>query len=182
MPFEFTRLEIPDLVLIEPKVFTDSRGFFLEIFKKLDFKKFGLDNEFVQDNYSFSIKNVIRALHYQLPPNAQGKLVSVLKGKVWDVAVDIRKNSPYFLKWLGLELSDENHRIFYIPPGFAHGFAVLSEEAHLIYKCTAEYSPGLERGIRWDDPEIDIQWPVAEPLISDRDRNLSLLKKAEIFE
>jgi dTDP-4-dehydrorhamnose 3,5-epimerase len=182
MPFIFTRLEIPDLVLIEPKVFTDSRGFFLETFKKSDFKTFGITYEFVQDNCSFSERNVIRALHYQLPPNAQGKLVSVLKGKVWDVAVDIRKNSPFFLKWIGMELSEENHRMFYVPPGFAHGFAVLSEEAYLIYKCTSEYSPGFERGIRWNDPEIGIQWPVAEPLISDRDRNLSLLKETEIFE
>lgn len=182
MPFEFTRLEIPDLVLIEPKVFIDPRGFFLETFKKSDFKNFGIADEFVQDNCSFSERNVIRALHYQLPPKAQGKLVSVLKGKVWDVAVDIRKNSPYFLKWLGMELNEENHRMFYIPPGFAHGFAVLSENAHFLYKCTEEYSPGFERGIRWNDPEINIQWPVAEPLISDRDRNLSLLKEAEIFE
>ncbi len=181
MPFKFTRLEIPDLVLIKPKVFTDSRGFFLETFKKTDFKNFGIDSEFLQDNVSFSIKNVIRALHYQLPPKAQGKLVSVLKGKVWDVAVDIRKDSPTFLKWVGVDLSEDNHFMFFIPPGFAHGFAVLSEEAYFIYKCTAEYSPGLERGIRWDDPDINIDWPVKKPVISERDKSLPFLKNTEVF-
>jgi dTDP-4-dehydrorhamnose 3,5-epimerase len=181
MPFEFEPLEIPGLVAIRPKVFKDHRGFFLETFKRSDFADNGIDGEFVQDNLSFSTRNVIRGLHYQLSPAAQGKLVSVIKGRAWDVAVDIRKGSPHFLKWHGLELGEKNHIMLFIPPGFAHGFVALSEDVHFLYKCTSEFAQNLERGIRWDDPDINIEWPIENPIVSDRDTNLPLLKDAEIF-
>lgn len=181
MAFEFKQLEIPGLVAIQPKVFKDHRGFFLELFKRTDFVDNGIDDGFIQDNLSLSTRNVIRGLHYQLPPAAQGKLVSVIKGRAWDVAVDIRKGSPHFLKWHGVELNDKNHIMLFIPPGFAHGFVALSEEVHFLYKCTAEYAQDLERGIRWDDPDINIEWPIGNPIVSDRDANLPLLKDAEIF-
>ncbi len=181
MPFEFEPLEIPGLIVIRPKVFKDPRGFFLETFKRSDFADNGIKGEFVQDNLSFSTRDVIRGLHYQLPPEAQGKLVSVIKGRAWDVAVDIRKGSPYFLKWHPVELSEENHTMLFIPPGFAHGFVALSDEVHFLYKCTFEYAQDLERGIRWDDPDINIEWPIENPIVSDRDANLPLLKDAEIF-
>lgn len=181
MPFEFEPLGIPGLIVIRPKVFGDARGFFLETFKRSDFADNGIDCEFVQDNLSFSSRDVIRGLHYQLPPAAQGKLVSVIKGKAWDVAVDIRKGSPHFLKWHGVELSEENHTMLFIPPGFAHGFVALSDEVHFLYKCTSEFAPSLERGIRWNDPDINIKWPIENPIVSDRDAKLPLLKDAEIF-
>jgi dTDP-4-dehydrorhamnose 3,5-epimerase len=181
MPFEFESLEIPGLVVIRPRVFGDARGFFLETFKRSDFADNGIDCEFVQDNLSFSTRNVIRGLHYQLPPAAQGKLVSVIKGRAWDVAVDIRKGSPHFLKWLPVELSEENHTMLFIPPGFAHGFVALTDDVHFLYKCTFEYAQDLERGIRWNDPDINIKWPIENPIVSDRDANLPLLKDAEIF-
>lgn len=183
MPFTFKRVEnIPDLIIIEPRVFPDDRGFFMETYKKSDFHKNGIDVEFVQDNHSKSTKGTIRALHYQINPKAQGKLVRVLSGKVWDVAVDIRKSSPTFLKWYGVELSDENSKMFYIPPGFAHGFITISETAHFYYKCTNEYSKEHEKGIRWNDPEINIDWNIDNCIMSDRDKNLPLLKDAVIFE
>lgn len=181
MPFEFEPLEIPGLIVIRPKVFKDPRGFFLETFKRSDFADNGINVEFVQDNLSFSTRNVIRGLHYQLPPKAQGKLVSVIKGRAWDVAVDIRKGSSYFLKWQSVELSEENHTMLFIPPGFAHGFVTLSDDVHFLYKCTSEYAQDLERGIRWDEPDINIEWPIENPIVSDRDANLPLLKDAEIF-
>lgn len=182
MPFEFERLKIPGLVVIRPRVFPDPRGYFLETYKRSDFKTFGIDVSFLQDNFSTSTGGVIRGLHYQLPPAAQGKLVTVVSGKVWDVAVDIRKDSPHFLQWEAVELSAEDHAMFYIPPGFAHGFAALSDEVHFLYKCTAEYNRDLERGIRWDDPQIGIKWPVESPTVSDRDRELPPLKEADLFE
>lgn len=182
MPFEFEPLKIPGLVIVRPRVFGDPRGYFLETYKRSDFEAYGIDAHFPQDNLSSSTRGVVRGLHYQLPPAAQGKLVSVVKGRVWDVAVDIRKNSPHFLEWVAVELSVEDHAMFYVPPGFAHGFTALSEEVHFLYKCTAEYSPEQERGIRWDDPQINIKWPVDTPIVSDRDRQLPLLKNAEIFK
>jgi dTDP-4-dehydrorhamnose 3,5-epimerase len=181
MPFEFEKLEIPGLVLIRPRVFEDPRGYFQETYKQSDFSANGIDQVFVQDNLSSSTRDVLRGLHYQLPPSAQGKLVSVVRGKAWDVAVDIRKHSPHYMQWEGVELSEENRLMFYIPPGFAHGFVALSEVVHFSYKCTAEFDPGSERGIRWDDPRLNIRWPVANPLVSDRDRELPLLRGAEIF-
>ncbi len=181
MPFKFTSLEIPDIILVEPKIFTDDRGCFMESFKASDFQKADLPIHFLQDNFSVSKKNVIRGLHYQKNPHAQGKLVSVLKGKVWDVAVDIRRASPTFLKWVAAELNDKNHAMLYIPPGFAHGFAALTDDVHLLYKCTEEYDPKADAGIRWNDPDIDITWPVAKPILSSKDRALPLLSAAELF-
>ncbi len=181
MPFKFTRLEIPDVILIEPKIFTDDRGCFMESFKASDFQKANLPTHFVQDNFSVSKKNVIRGLHYQKNPHAQGKLVSVLKGGVWDVAVDIRRASPTFLKWVAAELNDQNQAMLYIPPGFAHGFVTLTDDVRLMYKCTAEYNPQADTGIRWDDPEIAIAWPVVSPILSPKDRALPLLRAVETF-
>ena len=172
MPFTFTPLDIPDVILIEPRVFPDDRGFFFESFKASDFEKANLPTQFVQDNFSFSKKDVIRGLHYQKNPKAQGKLVSVLKGGIWDVAIDIRRESPTFLKWLSVELNDQNHAMLYIPPGFAHGFLALTEDVHLLYKCTNEYDQQAETGIRWNDPEIAIPWPISNPIVSAKDADL----------
>ena len=164
-------LAIPDVVLIEPKVFGDERGFFYESFNQAAFNEAtGLDVTFVQDNHSKSAQNVLRGLHYQLPPKAQGKLVRVLVGEVFDVAVDIRKNSPTFGRWVGERLSAANKRQMWIPPGFAHGFVVLSESAEFLYKTTNYYSPECERSISWNDPELGIEWPLmGEPLLSGKD-------------
>ncbi len=181
MPFSFAPLDIPDVILVEPKVFPDNRGFFFESFKASDFEKVGLPTHFVQDNFSFSKKDVIRGLHYQKNPKAQGKLVSVLKGGVWDVAVDIRRKSPTFLKWVAVELNDQNHAMLYIPPGFAHGFISLTEDVHLLYKCTNEYDPQADAGVRWNDPDIAIPWPAANPIISAKDAVLPFLQQAEVF-
>ena len=182
MPFEFKKLTIPDLILIEPKIFHDERGFFLEAYKSSEFSKNGINVDFVQDNTAKSDKGVLRGLHYQLPPMAQGKLVSVVRGKVWDVAVDIRKNSPAFLQWEGVELSGENFRIFYIPPGFAHGYVTLEENTIFSYKCTSEYSPEHERGIIWDEKEIGVDWPYDNPIVSRRDQGLGPLSETQIFD
>lgn len=179
MPFTFQRLEIPEVVLIEPKVFQDGRGFFMETYKFSDFAEFGITERFVQDNHSRSKKGVIRGLHYQNPPKAQGKLVRVVAGEIFDVAVDIRKGSPTYGKWVGERLSAENKRMLYIPPGFAHGFCVLSEEAEVVYKVTEEYAPELEAGIIWNDPEIRIAWPIANPIISDKDASFPFLREAK---
>ncbi len=185
MPFEFEKLEIQDVVLIKPKVFSDERGFFLESYKKSDFVRNGIDKDFVQDNHSRSVKGVLRGLHYQLPPKAQGKLVRCIRGKIFDVAVDIRKNSPTFGKWVGVILSEENKYMLYVPEGFAHGFLTLSDTAEVLYKTTSEYAPELDRGIIWNDPRINIDWPlddIENILLSDKDKNLPLLKDAEIFD
>ncbi len=179
------RQSIPDVVLIEPKVFGDSRGFFYESFNQQAFDQAtGVHLPFVQDNHSRSRRGVLRGLHYQLPPKAQGKLVRVVRGAVFDVAVDIRRDSPTYGQWVGVELSEENHRQLWIPPGLAHGFVVLSETADFLYKTTDTYSPAHERSIRWDDPAIGIDWPLAahgisEPLLSDKDRAGRLLPEAE---
>lgn len=181
MPFKFTKLEIDGLVVVEPRVFGDDRGFFLESYKKSEFASNGISEDFVQDNHSLSKKGVIRGLHYQHNPRAQGKLVRVVKGAVWDVAVDIRKSSKTFLKWIALELSEENNKMFYIPAGFAHGFAALTDNVHLMYKCTNEYDAKLDAGIMWNDPQIALKWPVENPVVSDKDKQLPLLKDAKIF-
>lgn len=180
MPFTFRPLTIADVILIEPKVFPDERGFFCETFKASDFAKANLPTNFVQDNFSFSKKNVIRGLHYQKDPKAQGKLVSVIKGSVWDVAVDIRRESPTFLKWVAAELNDQNHFMLYIPRGFAHGFIALTEHVHLMYKCTNEYAQQADAGIRWNDPEIAISWPVSNPIVSEKDAALPYIKAVMI--
>ena len=163
-----TRFNIDGLLLIEPKVFGDPRGFFMETWNRRKYEEAGITVGFVQDNISVSRRGTLRGLHYQ-NPNAQGKLVSVMAGEVFDVAVDIRRGSPTFGKWHGVRLSSENKHQFFIPPGFAHGFAVLSETATFYYKCTDYYSPKDEMTIQWDDPDIGIEWPVKDPILSDKD-------------
>lgn len=166
-----TPTAIPDVLLIEPKVFGDARGFFFESYNRQVFKAAtGLDVDFVQDNHSKSTQGVLRGLHYQLPPKAQGKLVRVVQGEVFDVAVDLRKSSPTFGRWAGEILSAENKKQLWIPPGFAHGFLTLSETAEFLYKTTDYYSPEHERCIRWDDPALGIDWPLHNPpLVSAKD-------------
>lgn len=173
---------LPGVLLIEPRVFSDARGFFLESWNRRSFREAGLDLDFVQDNHSRSARGVLRGLHYQLE-NPQGKLVRVTQGAVFDVSVDIRRSSPHFGRWVGYELSAENHRMLWIPPGFAHGFLVLSETADFLYKCTSLYDPPSDRGIRWDDPAIGIAWPDvgAPPLLSAKDAEARLLADAELF-
>ena len=179
MPFSFTKASIPDVILVEPKSFSDERGFFLENFKESDFKNNGISTKFVQDNFSHSTKGVLRGLHFQKNPKAQAKLVFVTKGKILDVVVDIRKNSSTFKKWYSKILSDENHNLLFVPEGFAHGFCVLSGEADVFYKVTREYSEEDERGIIWNDPDIGIKWPIDNPLISKKDSELPLLKNTD---
>lgn len=177
MPFEFKKLNIHDVQLIIPKVFNDDRGFFLESFKKSDFAANGIVEEFNQDNHSKSSKGVLRGLHYQLAPKAQAKIVRCIKGKIFDVAVDIRKNSPTFSKWVGAILSEENKNMLYMPEGFAHGFVVLSETAEILYKASNEYSKEHDRGIAWNDPDINIKWDIDfEPLLSEKDKQQPFLK------
>ena len=179
MPFNFKKLEIPEVILIEPKIFEDGRGFFTEIYKYSDFAGAGMKEHFVQDNYSKSVKGVLRGLHFQKNPNAQGKLVQCIKGRIFDVAVDIRKGSRTFGQWVSAELSEKNNLMLYVPPAFAHGFVVLSEAAGVIYKCTREYSPEDDRGIVWNDPEININWPVKNPVLSEKDKKHPLLRDAD---
>lgn len=179
MPFEFRKLAVPDVTLVIPKVFGDARGFFLECYKRADFVGAGIGEHFVQDNHSKSAKAVLRGLHYQKAPHAQGKLVRCLQGRIYDVAVDIRKGSPHYGRWVGEELTGENHHLLYVPPGFAHGFLVLSDTAEVMYKCTAEYAPAADRGIIWNDPEIGIAWPLQEPLLSEKDKALPTLRSAD---
>ena len=170
------RCDIPGLLVIEPKVFGDARGFFLESWNQQRYREAGLDADFVQDNVSFSRRGILRGLHFQ-NPNPQGKLLQVLQGEVFDVAVDIRRSSPTFGQWHGLNLSGENKLQFFIPAGFAHGFLVLSETALFQYKCTELYSPKDEMALRWDDPEIGIQWPLKDPLLSERDSKALRLRE-----
>jgi len=172
MSFTFTRLTLPDIILIEPQAFLDERGFFMESYKHSEFSAFGIKERFVQDNHSRSTKGVLRGLHYQKSPKAQGKLVRVVVGEIFDVAVDIRLGSPTYGKWVGEVLSADNKRMLYIPPGFAHGFCVLSEGAEVLYKTTEEYSPEHDAGIIWNDPEIGIQWPIEHPILSEKDARL----------
>lgn len=176
MAFTFKRLQIPEVILVEPKVFADNRGFFLESFKESDFHTNGISKKFVQDNFSHSAYGVIRGLHYQKPPKAQAKLITVIRGEIFDVAVDIRKNSPTYGKWVGEILSEINHRSLYVPEGFAHGFCVLSKESDVLYKVSNEYSKVDESGVIWNDPAINISWPIERPIISNRDSQLCLLE------
>lgn len=159
---------IAGLLVIEPKVFGDARGFFFEMWNDRRYREAGLDADFVQDNISFSRRGTLRGLHLQ-NPNPQGKLLEVLQGEVFDVAVDVRRSSPTFKRWHGVLLSAENKRQFYVPPGFAHGFVVVSETALFHYKCSGYYSPKDELAIRWDDPAIGVDWPVQEPVLSEKD-------------
>ena len=167
---QVSRLDIDGLLVFEPRVFDDERGAFFESFNLAQFREAtGLEVDFVQDNQSISRRNVLRGLHYQTEPHAQGKLVRVARGAVWDVAVDIRPGSPSFGRWAAVELSAANRRQLWIPPGFAHGFCVVSATAQVEYKCTAIYDPEDEIGIAWNDPALDIEWPIATPLLSERD-------------
>lgn len=179
MPFNFYKTELADVILIEPKIFKDGRGSFIESYKYSEFKKAGIEVSFFQDNISKSTRGVLRGLHYQKEPMAQGKLVRVLKGEVFDVAVDIRIGSPDYGKWVGYNLSDQNMKMLYIPAGFAHGFLVLKDETEVFYKVTSEYSPENERGIIWNDPDINIKWPIKDPVLSDKDTTFPCLKNAE---
>ena len=185
MGFIFKKLKIEDVILVEPKIFKDGRGYFMETYKFSEFEKNGISGNFVQDNQSLSTKNVLRGLHYQLPPFAQAKLIRCLKGKIFDVAVDIRKSSPTFGKWVSAELSEENKKMLYIPEGFAHGFLTLSEIAEIHYKITSEYAPASERAIIWNDKDISINWPIEDNqkiILSEKDLKNPTLKNAEIFE
>ncbi len=179
MPFRFDRLQIPDIILIEAKRFGDNRGFFMETYKRSEFAAHGIPYTFVQSNCSHSVRGVLRGLHYQKHPQAQGKLVTVLTGQIFDVAVDIRRGSPTYGRWIGEVLSAENGRMLYVPEGFAHGFCVLSQEADVLYMVTDEYAGELDRGIVWNDPEIGVQWPISDPVLSSKDAQLPLLKDAD---
>ncbi len=177
MPFEFKKMNIQDVILVIPKVFDDERGFFLEGYKKSEFKNNGIDVEFNQDNHSKSTKGVLRGLHYQAAPKAQAKLVRCILGEIFDVAVDIRKNSPTFGKWTGAKLSAENKNMLFIPEGFAHGFVVLSDTAELLYKASNEFSKEHDRGVLWNDPDINIEWGIDfTPLLSEKDKKQPRLK------
>jgi len=170
---------IPDVKIVELDVFEDLRGQFFERFNERKFAELGMPTRFVQDNQSYSRANVLRGLHYQLN-RPQGKLVQCTRGSAWDVAVDVRAGSPTFRKWVGVELSESRRQLFWIPPGFAHGFCVLGAEAELQYKCTDFFDATDDRGIAWDDPELAIRWPVREPILSDKDRALPLLADAQL--
>ena len=179
MTFLFKKLEIPEIILVEPQLFSDTRGFFFESFKESDFSLNGIHEKFVQDNYSHSSHGVIRGLHYQKSPKHQAKLITVVQGEIFDVAVDSRTGSPTFGQWVGEILSDNNHRSLYIPKGFAHGFCVISEEADIFYKVSSEYSKEHEQGIMWNDPNINILWPHKKPIISDKDNKLTSLENSD---
>lgn len=169
-----TQMEIPGLLLFEPTVLSDHRGAFLEVYHEDRYRTAGIREQFVQDNYSRSVRHTIRGLHFQ-QPQAQGKLVMALEGTVYDVVVDIRKGSPSFGRWYGVELSGDNLRQMYIPPGCAHGFCVTSATASFLYKCTAYYSPEYDRGVLWNDPALGIEWPISEPILSSKDQRLPTL-------
>ena len=180
MSFQFKKnKKIPGVVLIEVKYFEDERGFFMETYKKSDFIKGGIKEKFIQENHSRSRKNVLRGLHYQKNPMAQAKLVRCIKGKIFDVAVDMRKKSPTYGKWVGAILSEENKKILYIPQGFAHGFCALKDDVEILYKSSKEYSPQHESGIFWNDPDINVDWPITKPVLSQKDLNWPLFKKAD---
>lgn len=181
MAFTFTKLQIPDVILIQAQEFSDSRGFFMESFKESVFFNNKIKTKFVQDNFSHSTKGVLRGLHYQKTPKEQAKLVMVTSGEIFDVAVDIRKDSPTFGKWIGQTLSSKNHQMLYIPEGFAHGFCVLSDTADVLYKVSNEYSPEHERGIIWNDPQVNIKWPINNPVVAPKDLKWPNLSSADVF-
>ncbi|MCK5197878.1 MAG: dTDP-4-dehydrorhamnose 3,5-epimerase [Spirochaetales bacterium] len=178
MPFDFKNAPLKRLVVIQPRVFADERGFFMETYKKSDFVKAGITEEFTQDNHSYSSKGVLRGIHFQKDPYAQGKLVRCIKGAVWDVAVDLRADSETFGQWYGLEITGENKIMFYIPPGFGHGFVTLKDNTHFLYKCTNEYNPDADSGIMWNDSDLNIEWPLTEGLsLSDKDLKLQSIEE-----
>jgi dTDP-4-dehydrorhamnose 3,5-epimerase len=181
MAFKFTDLSVPGVVLIEPQKFSDDRGFFIERYKTSYFAVHGVSELFNQDNYSVSRRGVVRGMHYQLEPMAQGKLVGVITGSIFDVAVDIRRGSPYFGRWVGETLTGESCNMLWIPPGFAHGFMALEDQTRVTYKTTSEYSPKHDRGILWNDPDLGIVWPKdVAPILSGKDLEHPRLKDAEI--
>jgi len=180
---EFEPTAIPDVVLIRPKVFGDARGFFLESWEESKFESGGIDARFVQDNHSRSTRHTLRGLHYQIQ-RPQGKLVRVVTGSVFDVAVDIRRSSPTFGRWVGATLSAENHHMLWVPAGFAHGFVVLSDSADFLYRCTDFYAPQFERAIQWNDPDLRVDWPLPEgavPVLSAKDAVAPRFRDAEYF-
>lgn len=176
---EIIKTSIPDVLIIKPQVFEDSRGYFFESYNKEKFLQHGLDQNFVQDNESKSVKNVVRGLHFQAPPFAQGKLVRVMKGAVLDVAVDIRKNSPYYGRWTSVVLTEENKWMYWVPPGFAHGFATLQDNTVFFYKCTNVYNKASEGSIRWNDPDLGIDWKLENPVLSEKDQSSPLFRNFE---
>ena len=179
--FTVEPLALDGMALLRPRVHGDARGFFMESYRASDFAELGLPTVYVQDNHARSGPGVLRGLHYQLPPAEQGKLLRVTRGRVFDVAVDLRPASATFGRWAGVELTEDGHEMLYIPAGFAHGYQVLSADgADLVYKVTAEYDGTLDRGIRWDDPALGIAWPRPDPVLSDRDRTLPVLADAEL--
>ncbi|NQV23053.1 MAG: dTDP-4-dehydrorhamnose 3,5-epimerase [Rhodopirellula sp.] len=176
-----TKTRLPDVLVIEPRVFGDSRGFFLETFSTQRYAEVGITGPFVQDNWSHSCRGTLRGLHFQIQ-QPQGKLVHVMQGEIFDVAVDVRQDSPTFGNWVGITLSAENKRQLWIPPGFAHGFAVISETADFVYKCTDSYAPEHERTLLWNDETIGVEWPLdSEPILSEKDRNGTTFDKLETF-
>ena len=176
-----TETSLPDVLLIEPRVFGDSRGFFLETFSAQRYAEAGIPDTFIQDNWSHSCRGTLRGLHFQIK-HPQGKLVHVMQGEIFDVAVDVRQDSPTFGNWVGVTLSAENKRQLWVPPGFAHGFAVLSETADFVYKCTDIYAPEFERTLQWNDETIGVNWPIdGEPILSDKDRNGTMFDELETF-
>lgn len=181
---KFIPTAIPDVILLEPKVFGDHRGFFMETWQRKTFAENGIDYDFVQDNHSKSSHGILRGLHYQMK-QTQGKLVRVVEGSVFDVAVDMRRSSPTFGQWVGYELSAENHRMMFVPPGFAHGFYVMSDSAEFVYKCTDYYAPEHEQSLLWNDPALDIDWHLVDgkaPILSDKDAVAPLFADAQNFE
>ncbi|MFH1542702.1 MAG: dTDP-4-dehydrorhamnose 3,5-epimerase [bacterium] len=184
--FKFSQApNIPDILIVESKAFADERGFFMESYNKGNFDKEGFPEPFIQDNLSKSAKGVVRGLHYQKKPNPMGKLVSCIQGKIFDVGVDVRKGSKTFGQWFGLELSEENKKMLYLPPGFAHGFLSLEDNTFVAYKCTGLYSPHDERAVLWNDPDIEIDWPLdavgGQVNVSDKDKIAPQLKNADLF-
>jgi len=175
-----SQTSIPGVLLIEPKVYADSRGFFLETYNKKKMVELGIAERFVQDNHSQSSKNVLRGLHYQIQ-HPQGKLIRVVEGEIFDVAVDLRKNSPTFARWYGCVLSGQNNKMLWVPAGMAHGFQVLSNVAHVLYKTTDFYYPEFERTLAWNDPELNIAWPCGMPVVSEKDAKGDPLERAEKF-
>ena len=181
---KFIPTEIPGVIIVEPDVFGDHRGFFMETWHADKFAEGGIDAKFVQDNHSRSSQGILRGLHYQIE-QPQGKLVRVLSGEVFDVAVDLRRNSPAFGKWFGMYLNDTDKKMLWVPPGFAHGFYVVSEQADFFYKCTELYAPEHERAILWDDPDLAIDWPIIdgqEPILAPKDKTAPFFKDAEFYQ
>ncbi|MEE9251269.1 MAG: dTDP-4-dehydrorhamnose 3,5-epimerase [Alphaproteobacteria bacterium] len=176
----FLETELDGVLIVEPELFRDDRGFFMETYHSGKFAAAGIAARFVQDNHSRSRRGTLRGLHYQ-EPDAQGKLVRAVRGRIYDVAVDIRRGSPQFGRWLGVELDEENNRQLWVPPGFAHGFCTLSEDSEVVYKCTAHHVPESERAVRWDDPELAIDWPVDHPILSPRDAAAPSLAAAPVL-